>query len=66
MRWLARRPWWLLAVAWVVALVGVVLGQTISFELFGVPTVVMVFLLFFATLMALVARRETPRPPSPH
>jgi hypothetical protein len=65
LRWLASRPRWLLAGAFVLLLVGVVLGQVLSIWVLGGTAVVLVFLFFFATLMAFVASRETPRPPGP-
>ena len=65
MRWLASRPRWRLAGAFVLVLLGVVLSWGHPSWLTG-TAVVLAFLLFFATLMALVARRETPQPPSPH
>jgi hypothetical protein len=65
-RWLAGRPWWLLAGAFVLVLVGVVLGREHSIWLLSGVGVVTLFLLFFATLMAVVACRQHPRPPSPH
>jgi Na+-transporting methylmalonyl-CoA/oxaloacetate decarboxylase gamma subunit len=47
-------------------LLGVVFGWVRSIPVLSGTAVVLVFLFFFALLMALVARRETPRPPSPH
>ncbi len=66
MRWLAGRPRWLLASAFVLLLLGVVFGWVRSIPVLSGTAVVLVFLFFFALLMALIARRETPRPPSPH
>lgn len=64
-RWLTGRPRWLLAAAFVLLLVGVVLGRALSIGVLSVATV-LVFLLFFATLMAFVGRIEATRPPDPH
>ncbi len=66
MRWLTGRPWWLLAGAFVLLFLGVVFGRVLSIWALSGVAVLMLFMLFFATLMALVARRESPRPPSPH
>jgi hypothetical protein len=60
MVWLAGRRWWLLAVAFVLLLLGVVLSISI---LYVIPGVLLVFLLLFAILMVLTARRGSPRPP---
>jgi Na+-transporting methylmalonyl-CoA/oxaloacetate decarboxylase gamma subunit len=43
-----------------------VLGWGRSIWILSGTAVVMVFLLFFATLMAFVGRRESPRPPGPN
>ena len=61
MRWLASRPRWLLAGVFVLLLLGVALGWTRSVPVVAGTAVVLLFLFFFALLMALVARRETPR-----
>ena len=66
MRWLASLPRWFLVSAFVLLLLGVVLGQMLSIHVLSGVAVVALFLVFFPMLMALVARRETPRPPSPH
>jgi hypothetical protein len=60
MLWLAGRLWWLLAVALVILLLGVVLSISVVSI---IPVGVVVFLLFFSLLMPLVARGATPRPP---
>jgi hypothetical protein len=65
MRWLASRPWWLLAGVLVVLLLAVVLGLVPSNWVSRGVAVVTLFLLFFATLMALLRRRESPGPTSP-
>lgn len=65
MRWRASRPRWLLAGAFVLLLLGVVLGWVRSIWILSGTAVVLLFLLFFATLMAFVGRPETPRPRSP-
>jgi hypothetical protein len=65
MRWLAGLPWWLLAAALVLMVLGAVIGQLRSIPVVELVAVIALFPLLFATLMALVGRRETPRPPSP-
>jgi hypothetical protein len=60
MLWLASRRWWILAGAFVLLLLGLVL----SIPVLSIIPVVVVFLLFFSMLMALIARRGAPRPPS--
>jgi hypothetical protein len=66
MRWLASRPRWLLAGVFVVLLLAVVLGWVRSVPVAAGMAVVLLFLFFFALLMALVGRRETPGRQSPH
>jgi hypothetical protein len=61
--WLASRPWWLLAGAFVLLLLGLVLYISV---LSIIPVVLVLFLLFFSGLMALKSRRGTPRPPDPN
>jgi hypothetical protein len=63
MRWLASRPRWLLACAFVFLLLGVAFAPVLSNWILGGTAGVLVFLLFFATLMAFMGRRENPRPP---
>jgi Ni,Fe-hydrogenase I cytochrome b subunit len=65
MRWLARRSRWALAVVFVVLLLAVVLGWVRSVHVATGMAMVRLFLFFFALLMALVRRRETPRLHSP-
>jgi regulator of protease activity HflC (stomatin/prohibitin superfamily) len=64
-RWLASRPRGILAGAFILMLLGVLLVRSLRVSSLGGTGVVLVFLLFFATLMAHVAPRRTPRPPSP-
>jgi uncharacterized membrane protein YuzA (DUF378 family) len=66
MRWLASRPRWLLVGTFVLLLLTVLFGWVRSIDLVSGVAIVLLFVLFFATLMALVVRRETPRPPSRH
>jgi uncharacterized membrane protein len=67
-RWFASRPPWVLAVAWVLVLLCVVLGSVLTEPFLTYLAVMTVFFLFFGTLMALVSRRGTtqPRSPRPH
>lgn len=57
MRWLASRPRWLLLGAFVVLIVCVVLGVVLRNVVLSSATV-LVFFVYFATLMAFVRRRE--------
>jgi uncharacterized membrane protein YoaK (UPF0700 family) len=66
MRWLASRPPWRLAAAWVLLLSGVVLGSMLTIPDLTYAALFFAFFLFLATLMALVDRRGTPQPRSPH
>jgi Na+-transporting methylmalonyl-CoA/oxaloacetate decarboxylase gamma subunit len=50
----------------VLVLLGAVLARALSLWILGGAGVVLLFLLFFAVLMAFTGRRESPRPPSPH
>lgn len=64
MRWLAGRPRWLLLGAFVLLLGCVALGIVLRVPYFALAGL-LVFFLYFATLMAFVRRRENPRSPSP-
>jgi hypothetical protein len=66
MRWLASRPPWVLAAVFVVLVVAVVFGWVGTVPVVSGAAVVLMFLFFFALLMAVVGRRETPGPHSPH
>jgi hypothetical protein len=59
--WLVGRRSWLLAGAFVLLLLGSVLSIAV---LRSIPVELVLFLLFFSILMALIARRGAPRPPS--
>ncbi len=65
MRWLASRPRWLLLGVLVVLILCVVLGAVLRNVVLG-SAILLVFFVFFATLMAFVGRRESRRPRSPH
>jgi hypothetical protein len=58
MLWLINRRWWILAGAFMLLLLGLVLLPAVR----SIPDVV-VFLLFWAMLGAVAIRREAPRPP---
>ena len=66
MRWLASRPRWLLAGVFAVLLLAVAFGWVRSVPVVAGMGVVLLFLFFFALLMALVGRRATPGSHSPH
>ena len=61
MRWLAGRPRWLLLGAFVLLLGCVALGIVLRVPYFALAGL-LVFFLYFATLMAFVRRRENPGP----
>jgi hypothetical protein len=60
--WLINRRWWVLAAAFVLLLLGMVLYTG---DLRSIPGGVVLILLFIAIPGALMARREAPRPPDP-
>jgi uncharacterized membrane protein YuzA (DUF378 family) len=66
MRWLASRPRWALAGVFAVLLLAVLFGWVRSVPVAAGMAVVLLFLFFFGLLMALVGRRESSRPHSPH
>jgi hypothetical protein len=66
MRWLASLPRWLLAGLVVLLLPAVVFGWLRSVPVVASMPVEMLFFFVFALLMALVGRRGTPGPHSPH
>jgi hypothetical protein len=61
--WLADHRWWTLGLASVLLLLRLVLSRSF---LGVIPVELVLFLLFFASLMALAGHRGSPRPPSPH
>lgn len=61
MLWLVNHRWWTLG-TFVLLLLGLLLYKSAVGAVPGV-LVVMLFLLFFASLMVLVGRRGSPRPP---
>ncbi|HEY6468545.1 MAG TPA: hypothetical protein VI434_02135 [Candidatus Dormibacteraeota bacterium] len=63
MVWLANHRWWTLAAAFVVLLLGLLLSTAF---LSSFPVVPVLFLLFFASLMALAGTRGSRRPPGSH
>jgi hypothetical protein len=65
MRWLASRPWWVLAGAFVVLLFLLVLDLMQSWTFLSIiPVTAMLLLLLVSIPAALIARHGAPRPPS--
>ncbi len=64
MRWLASRPRWLLLGVFVVLVLCVVLGYLLRNAVLS-SAMLLVFFVFFATLMAFVGRREKSSPSQP-
>ena len=60
MVWLANHRWWTLTAAVVVVLLDLLLSKAF---LGAFPAAVVLFLLFFASFMALVGTRGSRRPP---
>jgi hypothetical protein len=64
--WLVNHRWWTLTSAFVLLLLGLVASKMVVGVIPAGVVVLTLFLLFFASLMALVGRHGSPRPPGPN